>query len=201
MILPAPSFPYVPGEAPGDRIARIVRAYAGCSLSSRREELAALVGRGVNDEAFVALKTNCATFALGVLSAAGVRHKKLSAPTAIGAAFSDLVTLGNDLKAWRPWAGSGSIPVGAALWYEIPNTDDDHVEFYLSPDGPEHGGGGRDDNAVTVGRGPVALSWGRPVHKWLDPGALGISVAPIADTDPAPPLDVEPHRDVNDPHV
>ncbi len=197
MILPAPSFPIVPGESPGDRLARIVAHYAGCSLGTRQDELAALVGRGVCDSSIVAWKTNCASFALGVLAAAGCPHPILQKPTLIGHAFSDLVAIGYALGAWRPWASSGSITVGAALWYETtPAAGDDHVEFYLSPDGPTHGGGGRADNAITVGKGAVDLSWGRPVHQWLDPEELGIPFTPAA-----PPEDTEPHPDITDPHT
>ncbi len=196
MILPAPTFPIVPGESPGDRIARIVRAYAGCSLGTRQDELAALVGRGVCDSSIVAWKTNCASFALGVLAAAGVQHPILAKPTLVGHAFSDLVAIGYALGAWRPWASSGSIPVGAALWYALAGQNDDHVEFYLSPDGPTHGGGGRADNAITVGKGTVDLSWGRPVHQWLDPEELGIPFTPL----PAPE-DVEPHPSQEEPHA
>ena len=186
MILPAPAIPFVPGELPGVRIARIVQMYAGCALGTRQDELAALIGRGVCDESMVAWRTNCATFALGVLAASGCSHYILEAPTLIGRAFSDLVQLGNEMHAWQP-GNSGPIPVGALLHYGITGENDDHAEFYLSPIGPQHGGGGRPDNAITVGTGPVALSMGRPIEQWLDPGALGITVAlsgPDDDTQP-----------------
>jgi hypothetical protein len=186
-ILAAPTYALVPGESPGRRIARIVGLYAGCSLSARREELAALVGRGVCDESIVAWQTNCATVALGVLAAAGVQHRVLSTPTANGRAFSDLVQLGVDLGAWRDPATDGPPVMGAALWYALAGQNDDHVEFLVDPGGPVHGGGGRPNNAVTVATGPVALSCGRPLHRWLDPERLGLPVAE------ATAEDVEPH--------
>ena len=197
MILPAPSFSLVAGEAPGDRIARIVRAYAGCvpcgpvAGQVRRVELAALVGRGVMDASFVDVATNCATFALGVLAAAGVAHRVLSEPTRPQMAFSDLVILGNDLFAWRV-PGPATPPRGALMWYRLPNLNDDHVEVALDPP-DEHGGGGRPLNAVTVGRGgDEHWSWSRPLWRWLDPEALGIPLA-VADVGP------DTHRDHVDP--
>ena len=203
MILPAPVFDVIPGELPGARIARIVRAYDGCRLHDpgtqlqhpRIWELAALVGRGVNDQQMVTWQTNCATFALGVLSAAGL---PCGPATKIGEAFSDLVRIGYSLNAWqasRPEniadaAHPGDYPVGALLWYRLDGTNDDHVEFFLgrAADGKMlHGGGGRADNAITVAEGEVDWSWGRPVWRWLEPGLLGLEVVEDA------AQDVEPH--------
>ena len=188
-ILPAPSFAANAGESPGDVIVRIVRAYAGCSVKVRRDELAALVGRGCMDDSIVYVRTNCALFALGVLSAAGVRHTLLEEPTRPEMSFADLVRIGNDFCAWRDPATGGAIPPGAVCWYRLPGLNDDHAEFYLSPVGPEHGGAGRADNAVTVCTGTPALSCGRPLWRWLDPEELGI-----------PLVDAEPHADTTEPH-
>lgn len=187
-ILPAPYFPPILGETAGQRIARIVRAYAGCSLHHRRDELGALVGRGVDaPDDVVCITTNCATFAIGVLKAAGCQHTLLSKPYVVGMAFAWLVRIGNDHDAWRP----AELPPseGAVLWYRLPDLNDDHAEFFLSaPD--EHGGGGRPDNAITVGHGDIHASWGRPLHRWLDPDALCLPDAHVDDahdTDPSPP--------------
>lgn len=195
MILPAPVFPLVPGEPPGDRLARLVRQYDGSSLHSRREELAALVGRGVDDESVIAIKTNCAMFALGILAAAGCTHHLLSRQYENGMAFAWLVQIGDDLDAWRDPAKDGAPVTGAVLWYELAGQNDDHAEFLVDVSGPVHGGGGRPDNAITVAVGPVALSCGRPIHRWLDPSALGIPVAEEAGED------VEPRPDDADPHA
>lgn len=181
MILPAPVVPFVAGETPGDRIARIVRSYAGCvALGAhpvRREELAALVGRGVDDESVVTWETNCCTFALGVLSAAGVVYHGLQVPLVNGAEFGVLVALGVSFQAWRtPAPGDGPPPRGALLWYHVDGKNVDHVEIALDPP-DEHGGGGRPHNAITVGRGgDDHWSWGRPLHRWLDPDALQIGI-------------------------
>jgi hypothetical protein len=173
MIVPVPSFPPVIGESGGDRIVRIIRAYDGCSLSSRTADLGALVARGVDEPAdVVRITTNCAMFALGVLKAAGCQHRLLDRPWQTGVVFAWIVQIGNDMNAWKP-PTAGLPPVGSALWYRIPGTNDDHVEFYMSaPD--EHGGGGRPNNAITVGYGDIHSSWSRPLWRYLDPDCLGL---------------------------
>jgi hypothetical protein len=132
----------------------------------------------VNDQSFVHVASNCATFALGVLACAGVVAPELQEETKIGAAFSDLVAVGYRFAAWEVPHESVAIPVGAALWYRIDGTNDDHVEFQL--DGGQHGGGGRVGNAVTVETGPVLLSMGRPLYRWLDPDRLEIATVQAA---------------------
>jgi putative peptidoglycan binding protein len=170
--VPAPTFDVVDGESNGARIARIVRFYEGCSLSARTDELGALVGRGVDDpNSVVRITTNCAMFALGVLSAAGVQHPLLSKPYVNGMAFAWVVQIGTDTGAWRDPSTDGPPVEGAAMWYRIAGTNDDHVEFMLTPP-DEHGGGGRANNAITIETGDVSTSVGRPLYKWLDPSAL-----------------------------
>lgn len=168
---------FIPGESAGDRIARIVRIYEGCSLSNRKGDLAALVCRGVCDESFVNLQTNCAVFALGVLFAAGVVDPVLTDPTAVGAAFSDLVTLGYRHVAWQP-PRAEALPAGAWMWYRVAGTNDDHIECYLG--NGKHGGGGRPNNAITIGDSSYAISNGRPLWRWLDPDLLQIPTVQVA---------------------
>lgn len=173
-LVPEPSFQRIPGETTGQRIARIVRFYEGASLSNRKDELGALVARGVDDpNSVVGIKTNCAMFALGILKAAGVQHPLLDKPYVNGMAFTWLVQIGNDMGAWRT-PDQGTPPVGAAMWYRIPNTNDDHIEFMLTPP-DEHGGGGRVNNAITIGKSDISTSMNRPLYKWLDPNALKAS--------------------------
>lgn len=158
------------GMSNGEFIASIVRHYEGASLSNRRDELGALVGRGVDDpNAVVGIKTNCAMFALGVLKAAGVQHPLLNKPYVNGMAFAWVVQIGNDTGAWRT-PDQGSPPEGAAMWYRT-GGNDDHIEFMLTPP-DEHGGGGRSNNAITIERGDISRSVGRPLYKWLDPNAV-----------------------------
>lgn len=186
--VPLPDFPLIPGEAPGARLVRIIRTYDGCSLSARKDDLGALVARGVDDPAkVVGVSTNCAMFGLGILAAAGVDHALLRKPYVNGMAFSWLVQIGTDFGAWKVPSTTDPPPPGAFMWYRIPGTNDDHVEVFLSaPD--EHGGGGRPNNAITVGHGPIHSSWSRPMWRYLDPDMLGIAV-------------VDEHVDTPDPHT
>jgi hypothetical protein len=172
-ILAAPVFAPVLGEDGASRIVRIVRSFEHCSLSERKEDLAALVGRGVDDSSVVFWQTNCAEFACGVLFAAGCPAAMLAKPIKNGMAFSTLVEVGDDMGAWRDPIKDGPPVPGAVLWYKLGNENDDHAEFLLAlPD--EHGGGGRANNEITIGHGDFHVSWGRPIHKWLDPASLGL---------------------------
>ena len=182
MILPAPVFAPVVGEDSGARVVRIVRSYVGCSLSVRIQDLAALVGRGVNDSGIVSWKTNCATFMLGVLFAAGCPWDGLKRPLKIGTAFSVLVSLGQAYNAWKDPTVDGPAVPGSGLWYEIVGKDDDHAEFHLGGlDGQEHGGGGRADNLISIGDSPEATSLDRPMHRWLDVRMISLPDAAAPD--------------------
>lgn len=185
-----------PGETAGQFIARIVRDHAGCSIKNNFDKLIALVGAAETTPAqarAVSLwETNCATFALGVLRAAGVKHPLLARPLVNGMAFTWLVTILRDLGALRPARADGVYPEGALLHYGTHGVNNDHAEFALTPP-DEHGGGGRGDNEVTVGHSIESVSWGRPVEEWGDPDALGITLIDVAphSTDPCPPPDPE----------
>jgi hypothetical protein len=177
----APLFLPQPGEDAGRRFARIVRLYDKCSLHNRRADLASLVCRGTDDESIVEWKTNCAVFILGVLAAAGCPHPALKQPLKNGMAFSVMIQIGNDYGAWRDPAKDGQPKAVCVLWYER-IAGDDHAEVFLSePD--EHGGGGRADNAITVGHSDIHESWGRPVHRWLDLGACRLPDAHVEEVD------------------
>jgi len=179
-VLPAPQFPPVVGETGGQRIARIVKAYVGCSLAVRREDLAALVGRGIDDESIVTWETNCCTFFLGVLTAAGLDFPALKVPLKNGEEFGVLVAIGDHFNAWRVPAPSELIPEGAGLWYHVSGKNVDHVEAVLAPpDG--HGGGGRTNNAIEEETGDLHWGAGRPLYKWLDPSALQLPDAMASD--------------------
>ena len=192
----AVTLPTEPGEAPADRLVRILRTFVGCSLHSRRDDLGRLVARGVDDpEAVVTIATNCGTTALGIMALAGVDHALLSAPYRSGMAIAWLRTIGRDLGALNPYSPSNPPKPGALLRYNTLGKNDDHVEWLLGPLGADgaadHGGGGRADNAITEGTGPVLASWGRPLVEWWDPDRLGILTV---DEEPSP----DPHRDLND---
>lgn len=194
MILPVPSFTFVVGESNGTRICRIVRSFIGCSLHNRRDELGALVGRGVDDsERDVNVKTNCETFALGVLVAAfgdiataRAAHPRLGQSLPIGqeGGWMDEIA-----QAWCGWSTDGEPPPGAImLYHSVPyrvndaglTVFDDHYEFRL--DGPdEHAGGGRPDNAIALEHSDTRWSAGRPRIHWLDPDRIPLPVAASTD--------------------
>jgi hypothetical protein len=176
MLVPMPSFEFIPGESRGDRLARIVRSYVGCSLTNRRDDLGALVARGVDDpNAVVGIKTNCATFSLGGLAAAfgsveaaQAAHPLLATPYKIGMAFAWLVEIAGTWGAWTKAVPGQIVPVGACMHYGTAGLNNDHAEWLLAePD--THGGGGRTDNAVTMGPSDPHTNLGRPLLQWIDP--------------------------------
>jgi hypothetical protein len=178
-------FPFIADETPAERICRIATHYIGCSLHEREAELAELVELA-GPRGSVGWYTNCATFALGVLRAAcgelfdaAQIHPLLGTPLEPEKAFNMLATVGQDLKAWRDPQHFGPPVRGAILWYELPGTNNDHAEIDLGAldlSGFTHCGGGRPGNSIAGGTGTVDLSAGRPLHRWLDPEALGIGV-------------------------
>ena len=187
MRIPAPVVAPLIGESGGERIARVVHAYAGCSLTDRKSELGVLVARGIDEpEAVVAVKTNCAMFALGILKVVGCPHPLLSAPFKEGWAFGRFVQVGLDYKAWKH-KEDGLPLIGSALWYRTPGENDDHVEFVTSVGGTltsltwGHGGGGRENNAITVEQGQIAANVGRPLFMWLDWQLLSLPDAVVVD--------------------
>jgi hypothetical protein len=183
-ILPAPSFPPIVGESPGARIARIVKFYADCSIHQRFDELAALIGRGVDSTSVALWQTNCGTFALGVLSAAGVDFLALRVPLVNGREFGVIEAIGDHFAAWRMPAVSELIPSGALLWYHRDDgKNQDHAEFMLTPP-DEHGGAGRQDNGVSSSTSDVHVSaLGVPLYRYLDPDALNLPDANVETSD------------------
>lgn len=200
---PINALPLVPGEEPADRIIRIVKSYDGCSLSSRRADLGELVSRGVDKpEAVVGIATNCATSALGIMAKAGVKHKLLNTPYVSGMAVGWVRQIAMDRDALVRYSTSGPQPKpGALLRYNTAGTNNDHVEWVLGPVGAGgmalHGGGGRGNNAISVGMGDIRTSWGRPIVEWIDPDKLGIDFipAPVVVPDPEPAPIVAPPGD------
>jgi hypothetical protein len=197
--VPIVALPTVPGESVPERIARIVRSKVGCSLTTRRDELGKLVARGVDKpEAVVTISTNCATSALGFMALMGVKHKLLNTPYQSGMAVSWVRQIGIDLGALVRYTGpNGPQPKpGSLLRYNTAGTNNDHVEWMLGPltaDGSaDHAGGGRANNAITEGTGPVLTSWGRPLVEFWDPDKLGIDVAAAGPPAQDPPVDPTP---------
>lgn len=197
--VPYATLPSVPGEQPGEKLVRIVLDHVGCSLSRNREKLGELVSRNVDKpEAVVAIATNCATTALGVMAFAGVRHELLNKPYVSGMAVGWCRIIGQDLGALVKYTGkSGPQPkVGSLLRYNTSGKNDDHVEWLLSTmderGSADHGGGGRPNNAVTREYGGVMHSYGRPLVEFWDPDKLGIDVVKIDDSNSLAPTSLVP---------
>jgi hypothetical protein len=155
----------------------LVRKYVGCSLLNRKDELGVLVARGVDaPNKVVGIKTNCATFALGIMHEAGVVHPLLEKPYVLGMAVAWVRTIGKDLKALTKYTKDTVLPPGALLHYYTPGKNNNHVEWLLSEVAPnkiaDHAGGGRSNNAVTLEHGSIDYSAGRPLQEWLDPRFL-----------------------------
>lgn len=186
MILQALVFAPVVGEDSGSRIDRVVRSYAGCSLSVRTKDLAALVGRGVDDESMVAWETNCLTFALGVIAACGSDVAELREHIPNGREAIALDPLVKRAGGWVVYEGqpvkTGSLMHYRSVPYHVNAAGetiyDDHYEFKLrAPD--EHGGGGRANNEITVEHGDWSHSVSRPLHEVLDPDGYGLPDATV----------------------
>ena len=187
MILPAPVFTPVLGEGAGQRIDRVVRSFAGCSLSVRTQDLAALVGRGVDDESMVTWETNCLTFALGVIAACGSDVAELHEHIPNGREYVALNPLVKRAGGWELFSGqpvkTGSLMHYRSVPYRVNAAGetiyDDHYEFKLLAS-DEHGGGGRANNEITVEHGDWSHSVGRPLYEVLDPDGYGLPDANAA---------------------
>lgn len=172
----------LPGEAPGDKLIRILKSYDGCSLKHDTERLGKMIARGVDKPAdVVGIMTNCGMTALGVWAEAGVDSPILDRKYVSGDAIAWCIQIGIDLKALVKYVDGGLKPKrGALLHYKTPGKNDDHVEFLLS-DLDEHwnavhGGGGRADNLISVSKSPGVVLWdnGRKLFQFWDPDKLGI---------------------------
>jgi hypothetical protein len=164
-------------ENSGELFVEIVKKYIGCSLSARRDELASLVARGVDDPAkTVLIKTNCGMFSLGVMWEAGVEHELVSQPYKLSMAISWLRQIGQDLGALNKYTPKNPPKLGALLHYYTKGKNDNHVEWLLSTvnsnNSAEHGGGGRSNNAITSSKGLITWNVGRPLQEWWDPEEL-----------------------------
>lgn len=155
-----------------------VRSYVGCSLKSRRDELAELICfPGDDAEIDVQIKTNCAMFALGVWRKCGVQHELLDGRYHIGMAMAWVLQIAHSKDALIVASKDlDMVPPGALMHYATHGYNNDHVEFCLSEPNSlrqiEHAGGGRSDNLIGTGIGPWSWNYGRPLQHWVDPDRL-----------------------------
>jgi hypothetical protein len=192
----------LPGETQGQHIARCVQAFNGVSLSQNVAQLDALFL--VNETPARApqvatLQTNCATFARCIFALAGCTSNYVLEPYPIGAGISLVLEAAQQLGCLITAATTPNylsmLGPGCLIHYAVPNTNDDHVEFCLSVPDPTtgvalHGGGGRPNNAITVGTGDIRMSLGRPIQHIILPtnmAVAGPSVVITPPVDPTPP--------------
>ena len=155
-------------------IVEIVRSFLGDSLVNKKEDLALLVARQIDDpNQIVQVKTNCALFTLGVWWLAGVQHDLLKKKYVSGQAIAWVRRIAIDKHALRTYPKDGPPVAGAALHYFTPGKNDNHIETLLStPDANMnalHGGAGRKDNAVTSGSGDIRTNYYRQLREWVNP--------------------------------
>lgn len=172
-----------PGESAGEHITRIVRGLQGVSLAHERERLEALFLANETAEraALVAsMRTNCGTSMRAIYVLAGVSAGKpdgcdeLLDPYEVGMAVSWVLEAARErgaLVAASQWRRAGP---GWGLHYGTPGRNDDHLEWVLGTPDPhtgsvEHGGGGRVGNAITIARGDIRWSSGRPLRAMIGP--------------------------------
>lgn len=168
------------GETTGEHVARIVRALDGISLHSHADHLAELFWANEETEARASLvsswKTNCGTSMRCVYALAGSDLDLILCPYVVGRAVSWVLQAAMTAKALLPGTHWRSLGPGWGMHYGTPGLNNDHVEFCLSvPDAvgiADHGGGGRPDNAITVGRGSILSSSGRPLLSIIDPARM-----------------------------
>lgn len=163
----------------GDLVASVAFEFVGCSLVSRREELAKLVACGIdNPSQVVQIKSNCAMFARGVMRRCGVIHPILEAKYRIGRAVSDVLEIARQFEAIEEFEGQ-YIKKGTILHYATAGKNDDHIECCTQQDASDtlgwvvrHCGGGRPNNAITELTSDIRTNAGRPLIHVIDPDLL-----------------------------
>lgn len=190
------------GELPGERLARILEAFNGCSLSNNPDKLAWLFS--VNELDYVdgkrvsAIQTSCATTMRSCIAAAGSKDPLAIQPYVIGQAISDVLQIArnagalidcrNNPDAWQ------MLDRGWIIYYNV-NGGFDHVEMCLERPNPisatcKHGGGGRPASLISIETSDIRHSMGRSIWYIIDPNKLNLPFIPapiIIQPQPAPP--------------
>lgn len=172
-----PGLTILTGESREDRLARWLRTCNGVSLSNRVEVLKALIRRNVDPESLLSWEweTDCATTALGFLAAGCVTpeamfHKLLQTVSVNGTSIAWIFQMGRELGVVRNYTPGSMLPLKGNL---VAYAHGAHVEWILGDVDPttgiaDHGGGGRANNAITVGRGDIRTSANRPLTEIYD---------------------------------
>ena len=193
----------LPGELPGEHVARVALAFEGCSLIHERDKLNALflVNEATPQAAAntALASTNCGTSARQFLCIAGCPDNYITRPYETGQAISWLLAAAfhcgaaidchTNPNAWK------ILDAGWLIRYNTPGQNNDHIEMCLSKPDPNTGvahhiGGGRANNCIgPMETGDIRHSLGRPIAHIIDPNKLGIPTLPAL---PAPQPDPTP---------
>lgn len=172
------------GESAGQHVARIVRGLVGVSLVHDHDRLVDLFRLNELDdraEIVASMKTNCGTFMRQIWLLAGCDADLILCPYVVGMAVSWDLEAARRLGALAPAGSWRQIGEGWGLHYGTPGRNDDHVEFALGePDSAgvcEHAGGGRPENAITLGKGDIRWSCGRPLLHAINPERMATNPA------------------------
>jgi hypothetical protein len=197
-------FAVVPGETSGEYAARVVRAFdrarpdAKAGVHGLLYWLAESV-EGADAAAEQYRTTNCATSWRWLAKKLGCPHKWCGLPDKQirkldpSGPVSWNLKIARDMGALIDVRGMPKADVEALLgegWgihYNTPGTNDSHMEWCLDsylpdPEPDEHGGGGRAGNEITVERGNVMQSLGRPIAHIIDPSKMGFATSPRPNT-------------------
>lgn len=166
-------------ESNGDHIARVVRAIAGASLTTNSDRLVAIFtcNESGSDAAEVAaFKTNCGTFMREVYCLVGCASSYIKRKYQVEMAVAWDLAAARETGALIDGPQWQIVSAGWGMHYATPGANNDHMEFALSsPDSKgfaDHGGGGRANNAITVGHGDIRTSNGRPLLHVIDPDRM-----------------------------
>jgi len=160
-----------------ENIIEIIKSYVGDSLLNKRDDLALLIARQIDDpNQIVQVKTNCALFTLGVWYAVGVQHDLLKTKYQSGQAIAWIRRIAIDKKALCTYPKDGAPIAGATMHYYTPGSNNNHVEFLLENPNDKfqalHGGGGRTDNAITSSTSDIRTNYYRQLREWVNPIAI-----------------------------
>lgn len=163
------------GEKPWEHVARILRAFHGCSTKVDPERLFALFMVNEPDRQHAidvaSAPTNCGTSARCVYALAGSEEKLITCPYPGQVIIGWLLEVGRetdaqiDLKkypdAWQ------NIDAGDMLLYHG-GGNDWHVEIAMDKPDPEtgmceHGGGGKANNGIAIATSDIRSNRGRPL--------------------------------------
>src|ERR1019366_6721503 len=129
----------LPGELPGEHLARAILAFEGCSVINNRAKLNDLFLSNESNPQSAAqtalIQTNCGTSARSILALAGCQNKYITQAYQSGMAISWLMQAGydcgavvdctRDSNAWK------QLDTGWLIHYQSPGSNNDHIEWCI----------------------------------------------------------------------